>query len=68
MKKFTWKNKKVLLICRETYCKPLWFLAESLKEDNDVAAFFIMSSERNKTTEKRTGRLQKKQTEYQEDS
>lgn len=45
MKKFTWKNKKILLICRETYCKPLWFLAESLKEDNDVAAFFIMSSE-----------------------
>ncbi len=45
MKEFTWKNKKVLLICRETYCKPLWFLAESLKKDNDVAAFFIMSSE-----------------------
>ncbi len=45
MKKFSWKNKKILLVCRETYCKPLWFLAESLKEDNDVAAFFIMSSE-----------------------
>ena len=38
-------NKKILMICRETYCKPLWFLAEKLKEDNDVAAFFIMSSE-----------------------
>lgn len=45
MRKLNWKNKKILLICRETYCKPLWFLAESLKEDNDVAAFFIMSSE-----------------------
>ncbi len=45
MKGFTWKNKKILLICRETYCKPLWFLAESLKQDNEVAAFFIMSSE-----------------------
>ncbi len=45
MKKFKWKNKKILMICRETYCKPLWFLAESLKEDNEVAAFFIMSSE-----------------------
>lgn len=45
MRKLKWKNKKILLICRETYCKPLWFLAESLKEDNDVAAFFIMSSE-----------------------
>ncbi len=39
------KNKKILMICRETYSKPLWFLAEKLKEDNDVAAFFIMSSE-----------------------
>lgn len=39
------KGKKILMICRETYCKPLWFLAEKLKENNDVAAFFIMSSE-----------------------
>ena len=39
------KNRKILMICRETYCKPLWFLAEKLKEDNEVAAFFIMSSE-----------------------
>lgn len=45
MKKMSWKNKKILMICRETYCKPLWFLAENLLEDNDVAAFFIMSSE-----------------------
>lgn len=39
------KNKRILMICRETYSKPLWFLAEKLKEDNEVAAFFIMSSE-----------------------
>lgn len=39
------KGKRILMICRETYCKPLWFLAEKLKEDNEVAAFFIMSSE-----------------------
>ncbi len=45
MRKLKWKNKRILFICRETYCKPLWFLAESLKEDNEVAAFFIMSSE-----------------------
>lgn len=38
-------NKKILLICRETYSKPLWFAAERLKEKNEVAAFFIMSSE-----------------------
>lgn len=45
MRELKWKNKKILLICRETYCKPLWFLAEKLKENNEVAAFFIMSSE-----------------------
>lgn len=45
MKDSIFHNKKILMICRETYCKPLWFLAEKLREDNDVAAFFIMSSE-----------------------
>ena len=45
MKDSIFKNKKILMVCRETYCKPLWFLAEKLKQDNDVAAFFIMSSE-----------------------
>ena len=45
MRELNFKNKKILLICRETYSKPLWFLAESLKRDNEVAAFFIMSSE-----------------------
>lgn len=45
MKDSIFHNKKILMICRETYCKPLWFLADKLKEDNEVAAFFIMSSE-----------------------
>ena len=39
------KNKRILMICRETYCKPLWFIAEKLKEDNEVAAFFITATE-----------------------
>ncbi len=39
------KNKRILFICRETYGKPLWFLARDLMEDNEVAAFYIMSSE-----------------------
>lgn len=45
MREMNFKNKRILFICRETYCKPLWFLAEKLKENNEVAAFFIMSSE-----------------------
>lgn len=39
------KNKRILFICRETYSKPLWFLAKEYAKDNDVAAFYIMSSE-----------------------
>ncbi|MCR5405373.1 MAG: hypothetical protein K6E88_01180 [Lachnospiraceae bacterium] len=39
------ENKRVLFICRETYSQPLWFIAERLKEKNDVACFFIMSTE-----------------------
>lgn len=45
MNETNFHNKKILLICRETYSKPLWFLAERLKKDNEVAAFYIMSSE-----------------------
>ena len=41
----SFKNKRVLLVCRETYSKPLWFVAERLKKENEVAAFYIMSSE-----------------------
>ena len=38
-------NKRILFICRETYSKPLWFLARDLSENNTVGAFYIMSSE-----------------------
>lgn len=38
-------GKRILFVCRETYSKPLWFLARELKESNEVAAFYIMSSE-----------------------
>ncbi len=38
-------GKRILFVCRETYSKPLWFLARDLKETNEVAAFYIMSSE-----------------------
>ena len=39
------KNKKILFVCRETYSQPLWFVAKELAKDNEVAAFFIMSTE-----------------------
>ena len=39
------KNKRVLFVCRETYAQPLWFIADKLKADNEVACFFIMSTE-----------------------
>ncbi|MCR5773742.1 MAG: hypothetical protein K6G42_01530 [Lachnospiraceae bacterium] len=38
-------GKRILFVCRETYSKPLWFLARDLKATNEVAAFYIMSSE-----------------------
>ena len=38
-------NKRILFVCRETYSKPLWFLARELKDTNTVGAFYIMSSE-----------------------
>lgn len=39
------ENKRILFVCRETYSMPLWFLARQLKEKNEVAAFYIMSTE-----------------------
>lgn len=35
------KNKKILLICKETYSYPLFFLGEKWKKENTVAAFFF---------------------------
>ncbi len=45
MKSSVFQNKKILFICRETYSKPLWFLARDLSKNNKVGAFYIMSSE-----------------------
>ena len=40
------QNKRILFVCRETYSKPLWFVARDyLQQGNEVAAFYIMSSE-----------------------
>nr|MCR5733197.1 hypothetical protein [Lachnospiraceae bacterium] len=39
------ENKRILFVCRETYSMPLYFLAEHFSINNEVAAFFIMSSE-----------------------
>ncbi len=45
LKSSLFKDKRILFVCRETYGKPLWFLARDLSEENEVAAFYIMSSE-----------------------
>ncbi len=45
LKSSLFNGKRILFVCRETYGKPLWFLARDLMEDNEVAAFYIMSSE-----------------------
>ena len=40
------KNKKVLLICRESYAFPLFFIAQKMLEQNNiVGAFFIYPEE-----------------------
>lgn len=39
------KNKRILLICKETYSYPLFFLGERWKSDNKVAAFFFNPTE-----------------------
>lgn len=39
------KNKKILLIAKETYSWPMILLAEKLKDNNDVGLFFICPSE-----------------------
>ena len=39
------RNKRILFVCRETYSMPLWFVARDFKKDNEVAAFYIMSTE-----------------------
>ena len=38
-------KKKILLICKETFAYPLYFLAKKWCKDNEVAAFFFMPAE-----------------------
>lgn len=38
-------NKKILLLGKETYSYPLYFLAKKWRHNNQVAAFFFMSAE-----------------------
>ena len=45
MEDHNFHHKRILFVCRETYSMPLWFLANDWREDNEVAAFFIMSTE-----------------------
>lgn len=40
------KNKKILLVCRESFSYPLFFLAQKMLSDgNEVGAFFIHPEE-----------------------
>lgn len=43
MNKFT--KKRILLLCKETFSYPLYFLANRWKEENTVAAYFFMPPE-----------------------
>ena len=45
LKSSIFNQEKILFVCRETYSKPLWFLARDLAKENRVAAFYIMSAE-----------------------
>lgn len=35
------KNKRILLICKETYSYPLYYLAKEWKKENTIGAFFF---------------------------
>ena len=39
------KNKKILLICKETFSYPLYFLAQKWKNENIIGAYFFMPAE-----------------------
>lgn len=39
------KNKRILILCKETYSYPLFFLAKRWKINNNVAVFFFNPSE-----------------------
>jgi hypothetical protein len=39
------KNKKILMMCKETFSYPLYFLAKDMRDENTVAAYFFNPSE-----------------------
>ena len=39
------KNKKILIFCKEDYSFPLYFVVEKLKKHNQVAVFWSLSTE-----------------------
>jgi hypothetical protein len=39
------KNKKILLLCKETFSYPLYFLAKDLIKENSVASYFFNPAE-----------------------
>ena len=38
-------NKKILLVCKETFSYPMFFLGKELEKNNEVHYFFIHNSE-----------------------
>lgn len=38
-------NKRILMMCKETYSYPLYYLAREWKRDNEIAAFFFNPTE-----------------------
>jgi hypothetical protein len=38
-------NKKILMMCKETFSYPLYFLAKDLRKDNSIASYFFNPSE-----------------------
>ena len=39
------QNKKILLICKETFSFPMYFLGKELEKHNIVDYFFVMHGE-----------------------
>ena len=41
MSKEVFNNKRILVVCKETYSYPLYFLVKKWMKNNQVAAFFF---------------------------
>ena len=41
----SFKGKKILFVCKESYSFPLYYLAQKWKNDNEVSAFFFNAIE-----------------------